>query len=59
MTKEEMSDDYTIPIGKAQVVREGTDVTLVAHSKAVSECLEAAEVLDKEQGIKAEVINLR
>lgn len=59
MTKEEMSDDFTIPLGKAQIVKEGTDITLVAHSKAVSQCLEAAEALEKDQGIKAEVINLR
>lgn len=58
MTKEEMSDDFIIPIGKAKVEREGTDITLVAHSKAVGDSLEAAKALEKE-GISAEVINLR
>lgn len=59
MTKEELSDDFLIPIGKAKVEREGTDVTLVAHSKMVGHCIEAAEALEKEHGIKAEVVNLR
>lgn len=59
MTKEEMSDDFVLPIGKAKVEKEGTDVTIVAHSKMVTHSLEAAEILEKEQGIKVEVINLR
>ena len=44
MTDAEMKDDFLIPLGKARVDRVGTDVTLVAHSKAVGTCLEAAEV---------------
>lgn len=59
MTKEEMSEDFLIPIGKAKVEREGSDITLVAHSKMVTHCLEAAEKLEKDQGIKVEVVNLR
>ena len=51
-------DDFTVPIGKARVVREGTDVTLVAYSIAVGIALEAADTL-AEQGISAEVIDLR
>ncbi|KAJ7180170.1 mitochondrial pyruvate dehydrogenase E1 component beta subunit [Mycena crocata] len=58
MSAEAMSDNFTIPIGKCKVEREGSDVTLVAHSKMVTHCLEAAEAL-AEEGIKAEVINLR
>ena len=50
--------DFTVPIGKAKVMREGTDVTLVAFSKMVGYSLEAAEVLAS-KGISAEVINLR
>jgi len=57
MTDAEMKDDFLIPLGKARVDRVGTDVTLVAHSKAVGTCLEAAEVLAT-KGISAEVINL-
>ena len=51
-------DDFLIPIGKAKVRREGSDVTLVAHSRMVGRCLEAAEILAGE-GITAEVIDLR
>ena len=51
-------DDFLIPIGKAKVRREGSDVTLVSHSRMVGRCLEAAEILAAE-GIDAEVIDLR
>ncbi len=50
--------DYTVPIGKAAVVREGTDVTIVAFSIMVGKALQAAEQLAAE-GISAEVIDLR
>lgn len=53
-----MDPDFTLPIGKAKTMVEGTDVTLVAHSKPVGMCIEAAEIL-KAEGISAEVINLR
>jgi len=58
MSAEAMSDDFLLPIGKAKIEREGSDVTIVAHSKMVTHSLEAAEELAKE-GIKAEVVNLR
>ncbi|RXR27658.1 pyruvate dehydrogenase complex E1 component subunit beta [Sphingobium fluviale] len=51
-------DDYVLPIGKARVMREGTDVTLVSYSIGVGLALEAAETLAAE-GISAEVIDLR
>ena len=51
-------DAYTVPIGKAQVVREGADLTLVAYSRMVGEAQKAAESLAAE-GIDAEVIDLR
>jgi pyruvate dehydrogenase E1 component beta subunit len=51
-------DDITLEIGKAAVVREGTDVTIVAFSIMVGKALEAAEKL-AEEGISAEVIDLR
>ena len=51
-------EDYTLPIGKARVRRQGTDVTLVAHSRMVGFALQAAEKL-AEDGIDAEVIDLR
>ncbi|MCH8979979.1 MAG: hypothetical protein IH945_12170 [Armatimonadetes bacterium] len=50
--------DFTVEIGKAQVLREGTDVSLVTYSRMVHECLAAAETLD-ENGISAEVVDVR
>ena len=51
-------DDYTVPIGKAKVLREGDDVTLIAHSIMVGRALQAAEALAAD-GLNAEVIDLR
>jgi len=51
-------EDYIVPIGKAAVVREGTDVTLTAFSICVRHALDAAQMLE-EMGISAEVIDLR
>ncbi|KAL5527339.1 hypothetical protein ACEPAG_6130 [Sanghuangporus baumii] len=58
VSQEALSDNFLLPIGKAKVELEGSDVTIVAHSKMVTHSLEAAQELAKE-GIKAEVINLR
>ncbi len=49
---------YTIPFGKAAIVREGEDITLVAWSAAVESCLVAAERL-ADEGISATVVDLR
>tara|TARA_R110002095_G_scaffold140540_3_gene122067 strand:- start:2235 stop:3218 length:984 start_codon:yes stop_codon:yes gene_type:complete len=51
-------DDHIVPLGKAAIVREGTDVTITAFSLMVGKALKAAEELAK-QGISAEVIDLR
>ncbi len=51
-------DDLVLPIGKARVVREGTDVTLVSYSITVGLIIQAADALAKE-GISAEIIDLR
>lgn len=51
-------EEYLIPIGKADVKREGSDVTLVSYNKMMKVALGAAEELEKE-GISAEVIDLR
>jgi len=58
LSPEAQGSDFVIPIGKAKVEREGTDVTIVSFSRIVTQCLEAAEALEKE-GISVEVINLR
>ncbi len=52
-------DDYVIPLGKAEVKREGTDISLIAHGRCAILCLEAAEALASEHGINAEVVDLR
>ncbi len=51
-------DDFTVPIGKAKIVREGAQVTITAFSLMVERALKAAEKL-AEEGIEAEVIDLR
>ncbi|HCA15487.1 MAG: pyruvate dehydrogenase complex E1 component subunit beta [SAR116 cluster bacterium MED-G05] len=51
-------DDWVVPIGRANIVREGSDVTITAFSIMVGRALEAADKL-AEQGISAEVIDLR
>jgi 2-oxoisovalerate dehydrogenase E1 component beta subunit len=57
--KEELpSDDYTVPIGKAAVRREGRHLTILSYAAMMHTSLEAAEALAKE-GIEAEVIDLR
>lgn len=51
--------DYTIPFGKAKIVRAGTDVTLVTYGAVVPRALQAAQRLQSEKGISVEVIDLR
>ncbi len=51
--------DYTVPLGKAKVVREGTDATIVAWGPAVPDALAAAETLAAERGLSVEVVDLR
>jgi 2-oxoisovalerate dehydrogenase E1 component beta subunit len=51
-------DDYIVPLGKAAVRREGTDVTLVSYGQNVYHCLQAASELEK-LGVSAEVIDIR
>ena len=51
-------EDYVVPIGKAKVRREGTDVTITAHSRMVGFALQAAEKL-AEEGVSVEVVDLR
>ena len=51
-------DDFVLPIGKARVAREGSDVTIVSYSRGMAYALDAAKRL-AEEGIEAEVIDLR
>jgi pyruvate dehydrogenase E1 component beta subunit len=52
------AENYTVPLGRAVVAREGEDVTLIAWGAMVRVCLDAAEVLAREN-ISAEVVDLR
>ena len=52
-------EEYTIPLGKADVKKEGTDISLICHGRAVLTCLKAAELLAAEHDINAEVVDLR
>ena len=51
--------DHIVEIGKAAVTREGGDITLVAHSFAATRALRVAEVLKRDHGVEAEVVDLR
>jgi pyruvate dehydrogenase E1 component beta subunit len=51
-------DDFTVPIGKARIHRQGKDVTIVSFSMGMTYALKAAQELEQE-GIEAEVIDLR
>jgi pyruvate dehydrogenase E1 component beta subunit len=51
-------DDWVLPIGKARIMREGRDVTIVSYSIGVGLALEAADALAAD-GIEAEVVDLR
>jgi pyruvate/2-oxoglutarate/acetoin dehydrogenase E1 component len=58
--KEELpGDDYVVPIGKARTAREGKDVSIITYAATVWKALEAAEQLEKEDGLSVEVIDLR
>ena len=59
LTAEQMDPNWTLPIGKANIEREGKDVTITAFSKMVGFSLEAAKILKAEHDIDCEVINLR
>ena len=52
-------DEYLVPLGKADIKREGTDISLIAHGRAVISSLRAAEILQEEHDISAEVVDLR
>lgn len=53
-----LADGATVPLGKASIAREGSDVTLITYGRDVGNCLAAAQALD-EKGVSAQVIDLR
>jgi pyruvate dehydrogenase E1 component beta subunit len=52
-------EEYTVPFGKARVAREGKDITLVAYGRQVNLVQRVAEKLASEDGVEAEIIDLR
>lgn len=52
-------EEYTIPLGVADVKREGSDLSFIAHGRAAITCLKAAEILEEQHGIRSEVVDLR
>ena len=52
-------EEYLIPLGKADVKREGADISFIGHGRAILTAMQAAEQLAHEKGIQAEVIDLR
>jgi pyruvate dehydrogenase E1 component beta subunit len=57
--REEVSEDEeTMPIGKAQVAREGKDLTIIAYGAMVRPVLEVSDILQKEDGVEVEVIDV-
>jgi len=51
--------DYTIPFGKAKVVQAGTDLSMITYGAVVPRALQAAQKLEREHGVKVELIDLR
>ncbi len=51
--------DHVVPIGKARIAREGTDLSIITYAATVWKALEAAEQLEREDGLSVEVIDLR
>lgn len=51
--------EYTVPLGKADVKRKGSDVTIVSYGRMVPVCLEAAAQMEADEGVSAEVVDLR
>ena len=59
-TDEKVLDpDFLVPIGKAKIEKEGTDLSIIGYGKALLKAMEAVRVLESEHGVHAEVLNLR
>lgn len=58
-TGEVPEEDYVIPLGKAKIEREGSDVTLISYGAMMTECRDAAAKADERWGLSVELIDLR
>ena len=52
-------EEYLVTIGTAEVKKEGTDISLIAHGRAVITCLEAAKILEEQYDVSVEVVDIR
>ncbi|GMG08134.1 hypothetical protein BVG19_g1958 [[Candida] boidinii] len=59
MSEEAMSSDFVLPIGQAKIELEGSDLTVISHSRNLLFCLEAAKIVKEKYGVSVEVLNLR
>ncbi|HEY7419741.1 MAG TPA: alpha-ketoacid dehydrogenase subunit beta [Ktedonobacteraceae bacterium] len=59
LREEVPEEDYIIPLGKAVVRREGEDMTMLTYGAMVHQCLKAAQILEKDDDLEAEVLDLR
>jgi pyruvate dehydrogenase E1 component beta subunit len=55
----EPGDDYTIPLGKADIKRTGKDLTIISYGRMVPRCLKVAEDLAKSRGVDVELVDIR
>jgi len=58
-TGEVPSEEYLIPLGSAKVMREGKDISIIGHGRAIQMALKAADMLKEKHNINAEVVDLR
>lgn len=54
-----LDPDYIVPLGKADIKREGSDLTIISYGRMLSRCLEAADAARLERNIQAEVVDIR
>ena len=59
ITDEVPDEDYIVPIGKANVMREGGDITVIGYSMPLHFAVQAAEELSREEGVEANILDLR
>lgn len=59
VSEEALDKDFTLPLGKAHILKEGTDITITGFSRGLHKVMEAVKILEEEDGISCEVINLR
>ena len=58
--REELPDeDFIVPLGKAAIRRQGEDMTMLTYGAMVYQCLKAAQILEKEDDLEAEIVDLR